>query len=143
MAVDIRAVLRRVVDEVFDERAVVAEEDYHEAPRAYRVLLSNRKASNGKERQVSLVATYEWFSVHVTDLDVGILRFDYDDVESEKELELRELAHLARAYLEGEGKITYRPSLLHRRPHPTLTIETGGIRWKLGRRISSEEQLNS
>lgn len=133
--------LHRIVDEVFDECAIVREEDDHKAPHTYRIRLSSDNKSNGRERQVTLVATYECFMVHITDLDVGIIRFDYGDVAAEKESELRGLAHLARAYLQGEGEVTYRPSLIRRRPLPTLTVETNGFRWRLGRSTSSEEEL--
>lgn len=139
--VDIRAVLHRVVEEVFDHYAFRKEEDDHEAPYAYRMLLSSLKTHNGRERHASLVASYEWFEVHVIDLDVGTIRFDYDGNEADKEAELRDLAHLARAYLQGEGEVTYRPSLIRRRPLPTLTVETNGIRWRLGRSTSSGEKL--
>lgn len=133
--------LHRVVEEVFDERAVVKEEDDQGAPHVYRMRVSSHTALDGQERHAALVASYEWFQVHVLDLDVGTIRFDYDDDEAKKEAELRDLAHLVRAYLQGEGEVTYRPSLIRRRPMPTLTVKANGIRWRLGRSTSSETEL--
>jgi DNA-binding XRE family transcriptional regulator len=118
VAIDIRPVLHRVVDEVFDESTFVKECDDHEAPRTYRVRLSIRGTSHDQGRHASLVATSERFQAHILDLGVGTIRFDYDDDEAEKEADLRDLALLVRTYLQGAGEVTYRPSLLRRRPTP-------------------------
>jgi hypothetical protein len=141
MPIDIREVLHRVVDSVFDDSTFVRDDDDSEAPHVYRVRLSSRAAFNGQRRHASLVASYEWFQVHIPDLDVGTIRFNYDDDEAEKVAEVRDLAHLVLAYLQGEGEVTYRPSLVRRRPIPTLTVETNGMRWRLGRSTNSEEEL--
>lgn len=136
-----RAVLHRVVDEIFDECTFVREEDDHEAPYAYGMRLSNRTASSDQKRHASLAASHEWFEAHVIDLGVSRRNFDYGEDEADKEAELRDLAHLVRAYLQGEGEVTYRPSLFRRRPMPTLKVETNGVRWRLGRSVSSQEEL--
>ncbi|GLI32531.1 hypothetical protein BCONGLO52_33720 [Brachybacterium conglomeratum] len=131
------------MDDVFDRSVFRREEDDREAPSAYRLRLSSARTLDDQERHASLAASYEWFEFHVSDLDVGTRRFDYGDDETEKEAELRNLAYIARAYLQGEGRVTYRPSLIRRRPLPTLTIETHGVRWRLGRRTSTEEDLEN
>ncbi|MBD8063425.1 hypothetical protein [Oceanitalea stevensii] len=141
MVVDIRAVLHRVVDEVFDDSVFVHEYDDHDAPDAYRVRVTSRAVPYIQERDGCLVASYEWFQAHIPDLDVGNIRFNYDDDEREKEADLRDLALLVRAYLRGAGEVTYRPSLIRRRPIPTLTVEASGVRWRLGRRVSSEARI--
>ena len=122
-----------MIDHVFDPSTVINEEDSSDAPHAHRVLLSTRPTGEGQQRHASLVASYEWFQAHILDLDVHAMSFDYDDDEAETENEIRDLAHLVRAYLHGEGTVTYRPSLIRRRPVPTLTIETNGLRWRLRR----------
>lgn len=133
MPIDIRTVLHRVIDDVFDPSTVTKEEDGSDAPHAHRVLLSTRPSVDGQQRNASLVASYEWFQAHILDLDVHAMTFAYDDDEAEKENEIRDLAHLVGAYLRGEGTMTYRPSLIRRRPVPTLTIEANGLRWRLRR----------
>jgi hypothetical protein len=139
--IDIRAVLHRVIDDVFDQSTVTKEEDSSDAPHAHRVLLSTRPSVDGRQRNASLVASYEWFQAHILDLDVHAMSFDYDDDEAEKENEIRDLAYLVRAYLQGEGTVTYRPSLIRRRPVPTLMIETNGLRWRLRRSTHTVEPL--
>lgn len=97
---------------------------------------------NDRERHVELVASYEWFGVHVTDLDPRATRFAYNNDGTETEAELQVLAHTERAYLQGERHVTSRYGLIRRRRLTTLTIEAHGIRWRLGRRTSSAEHLN-
>ena len=108
-----------MIDDVFDPSTVIKDEDSSDAPHAHRVLLRTRPTGEGQQRHASLVASYAWFRAHILDLDVHAMSFDYDD-EAEKENEIRDLAHLVRAYLRGEGTVTYRPSLIRRRPMPTL-----------------------
>lgn len=130
-----------MVDDVFDPSTVTKEEDSSDAPHAHRVLLSTRPSAEGRQRNASLVASYEWFQAHILDLDVHAMSFDYDDDEAEKENEIRDLAYLVRAYLHGEGTVTYRPSRIRRRPMPTLMIETNGLRWHLRRNTHTVEPI--
>ena len=69
--------------------------------------------------------------VSIFDLGVSATLFDYGDDESEKEAILRELALVARAYLDGAGRVYKKRGL---RSHPVLTITVNGREWKLGRR---------
>ncbi|WP_413450321.1 hypothetical protein AA0Y32_06595 [Georgenia phoenicis] len=141
MPVDIRSVLHRVVDEVFDDVSFGKMADDDEAPRGYGIRLRNSAGAHAPERHALITANNERFGAHLLDLDVGAIRFDYDDDEVGKEAELRDLAVLVRAYLYGAGDVTYRRSLVRRRPLPVLTIDAGGIQWRLGRHVSSWLEL--
>lgn len=136
MTIDIKAVLHRVVAEVFGDTEVTWEEDEREAPHVHCVRLSARASSDGQERNAALCASDEWFEAHLLDLEVGTIRFDYDDDESEKEAEIRDLARIVHAYLQGEGQVTYRPTLFRRRLLSTLTIDMDGTRWHFRGRSS-------
>ncbi|MPQ99247.1 hypothetical protein GB931_15240 [Modestobacter sp. I12A-02628] len=129
MAIDIDALLRRVVGDVF---AADVRVDYstEKAPHEHRVRLTDPSGT----RHAGLRASYEWFEAVVFDLDVSTALYDYDDEEDDKEAVLRALALVVRAYLDGEGRIVQRRGLL--RSSPVLRVEMLGREWELGRRWS-------
>jgi hypothetical protein len=136
-----QAVLHRVVTEVFGDTEVTWEDDERETPHVHCVRLSARVSSDDRERNAALCASYEWFEAHLLDLEVGTISFDYDDDESEKEAEMRDLARIVRAYPQGEGEVTYRPTLFRRRLLPTLTFDMDGTRWHFRGRTSWRSPL--
>ncbi|WP_309081709.1 hypothetical protein [Zhihengliuella sp.] len=133
MTINIRELLHRVVAEVFDGEPVTWQDLASDSSHMHGLQLSAHAGPDGRVRRAELRATYEWFDARILDLDVGAILFDYGDDEEEKADEIRELAHLVLAYLRAEAQITYRPSLIRRRPVPTLTIETSARRWRLRR----------
>lgn len=134
MAIDVGALLARVVGEAFDENvSAVLEDPPSEMPYVYCAHLS----SAVQARRASLCATYEWFELHVIDLNVSVTLFDYDDDEAQKNDALRELALVARAYLNGEGQIDAEKRFLRRGTRQCLTIEVNGRQWRLGKHSSS------
>jgi hypothetical protein len=129
MTIDLERMLRRVVEDVFGGGvSAVYTVDPKGSP-AYRVELSG-----DDQRRARLRVTYEWFEVSIPDLAVGAFLLDYDDDESEKERVVRELALVAKAYLDGEGTIETKRGLL--RTVPVLTVRVNGRDWRLGRRTS-------
>ena len=134
MAIDIEALLRRVVAEVFDADVATAWSP-EKAPHVHRVRLTDL----GGTRHAGLRASYEWFDVTVFDLGVAATLYDYDHELEDKEVALRELALVGRAYLRGEGRIELRRGLI--RSHPVLTVTAGGREWELGRRSSRSRPL--
>lgn len=133
MAINIQELLHRVVAEVFDGESVTWQDLLSDSSHVHGIQLSAQEGIDGRIRRAEMRATYEWFDARILDLGVGATLFDYGDDETEKAVEIRELAHLVLAYLRAEGQVTYRPSLLRRRPVPTLTIEACGRRWTLHR----------
>ena len=69
----------------------------------------------------------------IPELNVQTTLFDYDDVEPEKEAELRRLCLVMRAYLQGEGHVEKRRRLFRPGTVPILSIEVDGLEWRLGR----------
>lgn len=130
MAVDIEGLLRRVVADVLDGEAD-ATYSRHGRGHDHSAEVHSR---NGTQRRAVLLATYEWSTASFPDLGVGVILFEYDDDEHEKETQLRDLALLARAFLRGEGRVEYTRGLLGKRP--LLTIESNDQVWRIGRRTS-------
>ncbi|KLU10232.1 hypothetical protein ABL57_07945 [Kocuria sp. SM24M-10] len=109
--IDIKAMLDRVVAEVFDETFAVRTVGSSDAAWLPGVQVS-RRADNG--RAAIIRASYEWMVAFISELEVQVALFDYDDVEVEKEAELRRLCLVMRAYLHGEGYIEQRRRLFRR-----------------------------
>lgn len=130
MTIDVEALLRRVVAEVFDTDVVVAYSTESKAPHVQRARLAG---ADGR-RQAGLRASYEWFDATIFDLGVSTTLYDYDDEEQDKEAVLRALALVVRAYLRGEGRIEHKRGLI--RSHPVLRIKVDNRDWELGRRSS-------
>ncbi|MBG6191694.1 hypothetical protein IWX64_002661 [Arthrobacter sp. CAN_A212] len=134
MTIDIKAMLHRVVAEVFDNSYVVEDVEYSDASWLHGVHVS---CSADKDRTAIIRASYEWFDAFVPELNVQTSLFDYDDVEAEKEDELRKLCRAMRAYLRGEGRVEWRRRFLRRGTVPVLKIEVDGFKWSIGRYLSS------
>lgn len=134
MTIDIKGMLERVVVEVFDENFDVAEVSSGEDSWLHGVEVSG---SFDNDRAVIIRASYEWMDAFIPELNVQATIFDYDDVESEKEAELRRLCLVMRAYLQGEGLIEQRRRLFRRGTNPVLKIEVDGLQWRLGRHFYS------
>lgn len=134
MTIDIEAMLHRVVNEIFDETFVVVDVTPEADPRLHSVRVSGRLGNN---RSARIRANYEWATVFIPELNVGAILFEYDDVEDEKEAELRKLCLVTRAYLQGQGHIEKRWRLFRRGEVSALRIEVDGCEWRLGRSTSS------
>lgn len=130
--IDIDRLLKRVVSDVFDSTIEVTYTAHPKYENDWRVALVS---TTDRRREIELRATYEWFTAHIEELDVGTIVFAYDD--DEKESELRDLALMAREYLEGEGYVRVKPRLFGRKGRTSLFIETDDTLWELGRRRSS------
>jgi hypothetical protein len=130
VAIDVQALLRRVVAEVFDADVTATYWTHPKNPHLHRVRLT---AADGR-RHAGLEASYEWFQATVFDLGVSTFLLDYDDEEDDKEAVLRALALVVRAYLRGEGRVEHRRGLL--RSRPVLRIVVDNREWELGRRSS-------
>lgn len=126
--------LHRVVAEVFDENFAVTDVNSSNASWLHGVHVSTRF---GKDRTAIIRASYEWMDALVPELNVQTILFDYDDVEPEKEAELRRLCLVMRAYLQGEGHVEQRRRQFRRGTVPVLTIEMDGLEWRLGRHLSA------
>jgi hypothetical protein len=130
VAIDVEALLRRVVAEVFDADVDVAYSMEPKASHVHRVRLTDPSGT----RHAGLRASYEWFDATLFDLGVSTGLFDYDDEEKDKEDALRALALVVRAYLRGEGRIEHKRGLF--RSHPVFRIKVDNHEWELGRRWS-------
>lgn len=64
---------------------------------------------------------------------MGAILFEYDEDEPAKELLLRWLCNAMKHYLDGEGEITQRKTLIRRRTENVLTLTVDGDEWVLGR----------
>ncbi len=134
MSIDIRAMLDRVVAEAFDENFTATPTDSSDDSCLHGVHLSNR---SGTDRTAIIRVSYEWMDALIPELDVQTILFDYDDVEAEKEAELRRLCLVMRAYLRGGGRVEQRRRFLHWGTIPVLSIEVDGLEWRLRRHLST------
>jgi hypothetical protein len=134
MTIDIKAMLHRVVAEVFDENFAVTNASSSDDSWLHGVHVSN---GSDQDRTAIIRASYGWMDAIVPELNVQTILFDEDDVEAEKEAELRRLCFVMRAYLQGEGRVEQRRRLFRRGTVPILSIEVDGLEWRLGRRHSS------
>lgn len=130
VAIDVQALLRRVVAEVVDADVAAAYSTHPKDSHMHRVRLT---AADGR-RHAGLAVSYEWFEATVFDLGVSTFLLDYDDEKDDKESVLRALALVVRAYLRGEGRVEHRRGLL--RSRPVLRIVVDNREWELGRRSS-------
>lgn len=130
MTIDIKAMLHRAVAEVFDENFAMASVSSNDDSKLHGVHVSNRY---NNDRAAIIRASYEWMDAFVPELNVQTAIFDDDDVEPEKEAELRRLCLVMRAYLQGEGHVEKRWRLFRPGTVPILSIEVDGLEWRLGR----------
>lgn len=131
MPIDIKAMLDRVVTEVFDQSFTVEDATSDDDPLrpAVRVI-------SGLERDQTAIirASYVWMDAFIPELNVQASGApDEDDVEQDKEDELRRICLAMRAYLQGEARIEQRRRLFRRGTVPAVIIEVDGQEWRLGR----------
>ena len=127
VAIDVEALLRRVVAAVFDADVDATYSTEPTDPHMHRVRLTSADG----QRHAGLRASYEWFDADIFDLGVSTFLLDYDDEEDGKEAVLRALALVVLAYLRGEGRVEHRRGLL--RSRPVLRIVVVNREWELGR----------
>ncbi|MFE4542317.1 hypothetical protein [Arthrobacter sp. NPDC056727] len=132
MTIDIKAMLHRVADQVFDENFTVSSVSSGDDSWLHGIHVSRVE----KARTAIIRASYEWIDAFVPELNVQTTLFDYDDVEAEKEADLRRLCLVIRAYLQGDGHVEERRRLFRRGTTSTLRIEVDGLEWRLGRNQS-------
>lgn len=86
--------LHRIVAEVFDQNFVVADVSSSDEPWLQGVYVG----SNSDEGRTAVIrASYEWMDDFIPELNVQTILVDYDDLEQEKEGQLRRLCHVMRA----------------------------------------------
>ncbi len=129
MTIDIKAMLHRIVAEVFDENFTVEETTSSKTPWIHAVRVSNPAIP---ERTTIICATYEWMEAFIPELKVMGIIFEYDDIEEEKENALRPLCIAMRMYLDGEGRIVQKRRLFRRGTVPALYLDIDGAEWRLG-----------
>jgi hypothetical protein len=130
VAIDMEALLRRVVGEVFDADVKATYSTEPKAAHLHRVRLTDPTGT----RHAGLRASYEWCDAIIFDLGVSTGLFDYDDEEADKAAMLCALALVVHAYLQGEGRVEHRRGLLRSRTVFTVLIDDR--EWELGRRSS-------
>ncbi|MHA7284214.1 hypothetical protein [Arthrobacter sp. TMS2-4] len=143
MTTDNKAMLDRVITEVFNEDFVSMRVSSDEAHGTHSVQVNSRFR---QDRTAIIRAGHVWMEVFIPELNVqtGILVDDgekdddpEDVIEAYKEGELRKICRLMHAYLEGEGRVSERRSLFGRGVVRKLVIESDGFEWRLGRNYSS------
>lgn len=130
VTIDIKAMLHRVVGEVFDQDFAVEDATSIDDPSRHAVRVIRRL---DRDRTAIIRASSVWMDAFVPELNVQASVLDEDDVEQEKEDELRRLCLVMRAYLRGEGRIEQRRRLFRRGTIPVLSVEVDGQEWRLGR----------
>ena len=88
MTIDIKAMLHRVVAEVFDQNFTVEDATSSDDPLRHAVRVISRLV---EDRTAIIRASYVWMDVFIPELNVQTSILDEDDVEQEKEDELRRL----------------------------------------------------
>lgn len=137
MTIDMRAMLGRVVPDVYKEHIVTPDVNPDHEDWPYGSLVNSRTSTG---RSVVIGADGGSFMIgYVPELNVQMMVFDEEDDEDEaeeyREKALRELCLAMLVYLEGGGRISERRSLLRRGVVRKLIIEADGTKWRLGRTI--------
>lgn len=130
VTIDIKAMLHRVVAEVFDQDFGVEDATSIDDASRYAVRVISRLE---QDRTAIIRASSVWMEAFVPELKVQASILDEDDVEQEKEDELRRLCLVMRAYLRGEGRIEQRRRLFRRGTVPVLSVQVNSQEWRLGR----------
>jgi hypothetical protein len=139
MTIDNKAMLERIITEVFSEDFVTTHVSSDEAHGSHSVQVSSRTR---EDRTAIIRAGHAWMDAFIPELNVqtsilvddGAEDDDPEDViEAFKEGELRRICRVMHAYLEGGGRISERRSLLGRGAIRKLVIESDGFEWRLGR----------
>jgi hypothetical protein len=133
VTIDIKAMLHRVIAEVFDQNFTV--EDFTSSEESLRPAI--RVISRHEQGRTAIIrATYEWIDAFIPELNVQTIVFDYDDVEQEKADLLRKLCRVMRAYLQGEARIEHRRRFLRPGTVPVVSVMLDGREWRIGRHHS-------
>ena len=139
MTTDNKAMLDRVITEVFNEDFVTMRVSSDEAHGSHSVQVSSR---DHEDRTVIIRAGYVWMDAFIPELNVQTSILvddgeedddDEDAIEAYKEGELKRICRVMRAYLEGAGRISERRSLVGRGVVRKLVIESDGVEWRLGK----------
>ena len=131
MTIDIKAILQRVVAEVFDQDFTVEDATLGDDRFRYSVRVISESEP---DRTAIIRASDTWLEGFIPELNVQTAVLDDDDVEQEKEDELRQLCLVMRAYLRGEARIEQRRRLFRRGTATVVSIEVDGRKWRLGRK---------
>ena len=130
VTIDGKAMLHRVVAEVFDRDFAVEDATSIDHPSRHAVRVVSRPE---QDRTAIIRASSVSMDAFVPELNVQASVLDEGDVEQEKEDELRRLCLVMRAYLRGEGRIDQRRRLFLRGTDPVLSVQVDGQEWRLGR----------
>lgn len=143
VTIDMRAMLGRVVPEVFGEHLVTTDVNSDHEIWPYGSLVNSRMREG---RSVIIGADGGAFMVaYVPELSVQAMVLneedDEEDAEVDREKALRELCLAMLVYLEGGGHVRERRSMLGRGVVRKLVIEANGTRWRLGRNSWGRRQV--
>jgi hypothetical protein len=141
MTTDNKAMLDRVIAEVFNEDFVTMRVSSDEAHGSHSVQVSRR---DHEDRTAIIRAGYVWMEAFIPELNVQTSILvddgeedddddDEDTIEAYKKGELKKICRVMHSYLEGGGRISERRSLLGRGVVRKLVIESDGFEWRLGR----------
>lgn len=130
VTIDIRAMLHRVVAEVFDQNFAVEDATASGDSSRPAVLVISHLVQG---RTAIIRASSVWMDAFIPELNVQTSVLAEDEVEHQNEDELRGLCHVMHAYLRGEGSISQRRRFFRRGTALVLTIEVDGKEWRLGR----------
>jgi hypothetical protein len=130
MTADVKAMLDRVIVDVFDEGFVTQRVSSTDPMWLHGVQLSSQVH---KDRAAIIRVGVLWMDAFKPELDVQALILDEDDDVAYKEEELTMLCRALRVYLEGGGHVRQRRRLFGRGSTNVLTIEADGFQWRLGR----------
>jgi hypothetical protein len=130
VTIDIKAMLHRVVAEVFDQDFAVEDATSLDDPSRHAVRVISRIE---QDRTAIIRASSVWMDAFVPELNVQTSVLDEGDVEQEKEDELRRLCLVMRAHLRGGGRIEQRRRLFRRGTDLVLSVQVDGQEWRLGR----------
>jgi hypothetical protein len=130
VTIDIKAMLHRVVTEVFDQNFTVEDATSGDDSLRHAVRVISRL---DQDRTAIIRASYVWMDAFIPELNVQTSVLDEDDVEQDKEDELRGLCLVMRAYLRGEGRIEQRRRLFRGGTVPVVIVEVDAHEWRLGR----------
>ncbi|APX03962.1 hypothetical protein [Arthrobacter sp. QXT-31] len=136
MTRDIKAMLDRVVHEVFKEDFAIVNQSSDEPARSPSVQVSSR---SHEDRQAVIRVDPVWVEGFIPELNVQTALLiddgeeeDDDELEAYREAELMKLCRVMRAYLQGGGHVTTRRRLFGRGNTFVLKIEVDGFEWRLG-----------
>lgn len=131
MTADVKAMLDRVIADVFDGEFVTKDVASDDPTWIHGVEVVSRTRS---DRAVRIRAGRVWMDAFLPELGVGAAHVDEDGDVVYQEEELTKLCRALRAYLEGGGHMRRRRRLFGRGSTSELAIEVDGYEWHFGRR---------